>query len=76
MERPFNKIYSGIWALKGLKHIPPQSQLCMVYYALVETQLGYGDVVSGSLSKTKLAALQRLQTRAITTIKNTKIKDT
>ena len=48
----------------------------MVYYALVESQLRYGDVVWGSLSKTKLAALQRLQTRALKIIKNAKFKDT
>ena len=60
-EAPFNrtmdKINSGIWALKRLKNILPQSQLCMVYFALVENQFRYGDVVWGSLSKTKLAAL-------------------
>ena len=48
----------------------------MVYYALVESQVRYGDVVSGSLSETKLAALQRIQTRALEIIKSAKIKDT
>ena len=38
----------------------PQSQLCSVYYALVESHLRYGDVIWGSLCKTKLAALERL----------------
>ena len=48
----------------------------MVYYALVESQLHHGDVVWGSLSETKLAALQRLQTRALEIFKSAKIKDT
>ena len=36
----------------------------------------HGDVVWGSLPKTNLAALQRLQTRALEIIKNAKIKHT
>ena len=55
-----DKINSGIWAIRRLKNILPQSQLCMVYYALVESHLRYGNFVWGSLSETKLAALQRL----------------
>jgi len=70
----FDKIYSGIWALKRLKNLLPQSQLCMVYYALVESQLRYGDVVWGSFSKKKLAILQRLKTRALIIVKNANIK--
>ena len=75
-NRTIDKIKSGTWALKRLKNILPQSQLSIVYYALVESQLCYGDVVWGSLSKAKLAALQRLQTRALKIIRNAKIKDT
>ena len=71
-----DKINSGIWASKRLKHKIPQSQLSIVYYALVESQLHYGDVVWGSLSRTKLAALQRLQTQALKIIRYAKIKDT
>ena len=39
----------GLSALKRLKNMLPQSQLCSVYYALVESHLRYGDVVWGSL---------------------------
>ena len=66
---------AGLSALKRLKNILPQSQLCSVYYALVESHLRYGDVIWGSLCKTKLAALQRLQSRAWSIIENAKIKD-
>ena len=71
-----DKINSGIWALKRLKNILPQSQLSIVYYALVENQLRYGDVVWGSLSRTTLAALQRLQTWTLKIVLKAKIKDT
>ena len=69
------KMSAGLSALKRLKNNLPQSQLCSVYYALIESHLRYGDVVWGSLCKTKLAALQRLQSRAWSIIENAKIKD-
>ena len=69
------KMSAGLSALKRLKNILPQSQLCSVYYALVESHLRYGDVIWGSLYKTKLTALQRLQSRAWSVIENAKIKD-
>ena len=75
-NRTMDKLNSGIWALKRLKNILSQSQLSIVYYPLVESQLRYGDVVWSSLSKTILAALQRLQTRGLKIIRNAKIKDT
>ena len=65
----------GLAALKKLKNIIPQSQLCNVYYALIESHLRYADVIWSSLSKTKLAALQRLRDRACSIIKNARIKD-
>ena len=71
-----DKLNSGIWTLKRLTNVLPQSQLSIVYYALLESQLRYGDVVWGSLPRAKLAALQRLQTRALKIIRNAKIKDT
>ena len=74
-KRVTGKMSVGLSALKRLKNILPRSQLCCVYYALVESHLRYGDVVWGSLYKTKLAALQRLQSRAWSIIENAKIKD-
>ena len=40
-------------------------QSIIVYYALVGSQLRYGDVVWGIFSRTKLTALQRLQKQAL-----------
>ena len=51
-NRTMDKMNSGSWALRRLKNILPQSQLVIVYYALVESQLRYGDVVWDSLLKT------------------------
>ena len=41
----------------------------------MESQLRYADVIWDSLSKTKLAGLQRLQDRACSIISNARIKD-
>ena len=74
-KRTKGKMSGGLVALKKLKNIVPQSQLCNVYHALIESHLRYGDVIWGGLSKTKLAALQRLQDRACSIISNARIKD-
>ena len=66
---------AGLSALKRLKNILPQSQLCSVYYVLFESHLRYRYIIWGSLCKAKLAALQRLQSRARSIIDNTKFKD-
>ena len=69
------KITSGLSALKKLKNILPQSKLCGVYHALVESHLRYGNAVWGSLSNTNLQTLQRLQNRAFSIIENARRKD-
>ena len=48
---------------------------CNVYYAIIESHLRHAVVILGSLSKTKLAALQRLQDWACSIISNARIKD-
>ena len=40
-----NKICGGLASLKKLKNILPQSKLCSVYYAIVESHLRYADVI-------------------------------
>jgi len=62
-------------SLERLKNILPQSQLSCVYYGLVESHLRYGDVVRGSLNKSKTIALQRIQNWACCIIENAKIDD-
>ena len=69
------KVSGGLWSLKKLMKIVPQSQLVNIYHALVESHLRYANVVWGSLSNTKLEALQRLQNRAHSIIERAKIKD-
>ena len=57
-KRMRSKINTGLMSLKRLENILPQSQLCCVYSGLVESHLRYGDVVWGSLNKSKIIALQ------------------
>ena len=61
-------------ALKRLKDVISNAKLCNVYNALIESHLRYGDVVWGSLSKTKIDALQHLLDRACSMIANARIK--
>ena len=70
-----SKVCGGLSALKKLKNIIPQSQLCSVFHAIVESHLRYAEVIWGSLSKTKLDTLQRLHNRAHAIIENARIKD-
>ena len=75
LKRSRSKINTDLMSLKRLKNILPQSELCCVYYGLVESHLRYGDVVWGSLNRTKIIALQRLEIRACYIIENARIKD-
>ena len=43
--RTKGKMIGGLAALKALRNVIPQSQLCNVYYALIESQLRYADVI-------------------------------
>ena len=74
-KRIRSQINTVLMSLKRLKNILPQSQLCCVSYGLVERHLRYGDVVWGSLNKSKIVALHRLQNRACCMIENVKMKD-
>ena len=69
------KVAGGLATMKKLKDMLPQSMLFQVYKALVESHLRYADVVWGSLTETKITALQRLQNRTFEIIQGSKIKD-
>ena len=66
------KVAAGLSSLKQLKNILPQSKLCSVYRALVESYIRYADVVWDNSSKTKLHTLQHFQDRALSIIKEVK----
>ena len=70
-----SKIYGGLASLKKLKNILPQSKLCCVYYAIVESHLRYADVIWGSLPARKIKTLQRLQNRAQLISETARVKD-
>ena len=69
------KVSSGLWSLKKLMKIAPQSQLVNIYHAIVESHLRYANTVWESLSNTKIEALQRLHNKAHSIIERAKIKD-
>ena len=78
-EDQFNKakgkINGGLKSLKKLKNLISQSQLDHVYRALIESHLRYANVIWGSLPKSKLNTLQRLQDRARSVIEKARLKD-
>ena len=71
-----SEICGGLVSLKKLKNILPQSKLCIVYYAIVESHLRYADVTWGSLPARKIETLQRLQNRAQIIIETVRVKIT
>ena len=70
-----SKICGGLASLKKLKSFLPQSQLCIVYFAIVENNLRYADVIWGCLPARKIETLQRLQNRAQLIIETARVKD-
>ena len=71
----YSKICRGLASLKNLNNILPQSKLCSVYYAIVESHLRYADIIWGSLPARKIEALQRLQNRVQLIIETARVKD-
>ena len=69
------KMNGGLKSLKKLKNLIPQSQLDHVYRAVIESHLRYANVIWGSLPKSKLNTLQRLQDRARSIIGKARLKD-
>ena len=69
-----SKICGGHASLKKLKNILPQSKLCCVYYAIVESHLRYADVIWERLPARKIETLQRLQNRAQLIIETARVK--
>ena len=69
------KVAAGLSSLKKLRNILPQSKLCSVYQALVESHIRYSDVVWDNLPKTKPNTLQPFQDRALSIIKHARIKE-
>ena len=70
-----NKSRGGLQSLKRLKSILPQSSSSNAYPTLVESHTQYADVIWGSLSNPKIGSLQRLQDRAVSMIRTSRIKD-
>ena len=69
------KINGGLKSLTKLKNLISQSLLDQVYRALIESHLRYANVIWGSLPKSKLNTLQRMQDRARSIIDKSRLKD-
>ncbi len=70
-----NKMSSGLYALKTVKHLLPPQQLKSLYYTLIHPYLNYGTILWGSAAKTSLKRIQVLQNKAIRAISNSKYND-
>ena len=69
------KINGGLKSLKKLKNLISQPKLDHVYRALIESHLRYANAIWGSLPKSQLNTLQRLQDRARSIIEKARLKD-
>ena len=67
-----NKLSSGLYALKTVKHLLPTKQLKSLYYTLIHPYLNYGTILWGSASKNNLKKVQILQNKAIRSLTNSK----
>ena len=69
------KLKGGFKSIRKLEDILPQSQLCLVYQALIESHLRYGNLIWSHLPEKKLSALQKIQNRAFYLNESAPIKD-
>ena len=67
-----NKLSSGLYALKNVKHLLPLKQLKSLYYTLMHPYLNYGTILWGSAVQNSLKKIQVLQNKAIRNITNSK----
>ena len=74
-SRVKGKINGGLKSLTKLKNLISQSKLDNVYRSLIESHLRYANVIWGSLPKSKLNTLQRLQDRPRSIIEKARLKD-
>ena len=67
-----NKLSSGLYAIKNVKHLLPIKPLKSLYYTLIHPYLNYGTILWGSAAKSNFKKLQTLQNKAIRNITNSK----
>ena len=70
-----NKMSSGLYALKSVKHLLPMNQLKSLYYTLIHPYLTYCTVIWGGAIQKYLRNIQNMQNKAIRTICNAKYND-
>jgi len=65
-----NKVSSGLYALRSVKHILPKQHLKLIYHALISSHLTYGITLWHAAPTKHLHKLTVLQKKAIRTITN------
>ena len=69
------KLKSGLTSIRKLREIILQSKLFLVYQALVESHLRYGNLICGHSPQKKLCELQKIQNRVFCLTESAPIKD-
>ena len=69
------KLKGGLSSIRSLREILPQSQFFLVYQALPENHLRYGNLMWGQLPEKILYSLQKIQNRALYLIECAPVKD-
>ena len=72
---PMTQVSGELKSIRKLRRILLQSQLFLVYQALVENRLRYQNFIWGHLPGRKLCALQKIQNRAFYLIESAPIRD-
>ena len=70
-----NKMSSGLYALRSVKHLLPTNQLKSLYYTLIHPYINYGILIWGSAIKKYLKNIQNMQNKAIRAISKAKYND-
>jgi len=70
-----NKLSSGLYALKTVKHLLPLQHLKSLYYTMIHPYLTYGTMLWGSSAKQFINPIQILQNKAVRNITNSKYNE-
>ena len=70
IKKTENKVSSGLYALRSVKHILPKQHLKLIYHALISSHLTYGITLWHAAPTKHLHKLTVLQKKAIRTLTN------
>ncbi len=70
-----NKISSGLYALRNVRHLIPRSHLKSLYYTLIHPYLNYNTLIWGSANKQHTKGIINMQNKAIRMITNSRYNE-